>query len=891
MSTLMLATKLYIPPVRPRAVLRPRLIERLNEGLSLGCKLTLISAPAGSGKTTLLSEWIAALVAAPSPLAPLPQGEGKMEGVRVAWLSLDEGDSDPARFLTYLITALQTAAPGVGEGALAALQAPQPPPAEAILTAVLNDLAPLPGRLILALDDYHAIDAPAVDQALAFLLQNLPPGLHLVIASREDPPLPLARLRARGQLSELRAADLRFSQEEAAQFLSRVMGLNLSPAEVAALEARTEGWIAGLHLAALSMQGRTDTAAFIEAFSGSHRFVLDYLLEEVLQRQPAGVQAFLLRTAILGRLCGPLCDALLASSPARGQETLAWLERANLFIVPLDNERRWYRYHHLFGELLRQRLQQQLPGDIAELHTRASAWYEANGLELEALHHATAAGDVARAERLIEGRGMPLQFRGGAVPILNWLATLPAAVLDAHPVLWITYASALLMIGQVVGVADKADAAELAMQNAAPDERTRDLIGRIASIRVTVAVTQHRPEEILAQAQRALEHLNPANVPVRASITWAVGYARHLRGERVAARLAYIEALAICESIGHRLIAMMAAIGLAAMALGDNQLHQAEQTYRRALELAGDPPPPPACDAYLGLAQLCYEWNDLDRAQEHAQQAASLARQIDTTDRWVSCQLFLARLSLTRGDAADAAARLAAAEQATAEHSFTRQLPPIASVQTLLNLQRGDLAAAGRAARAHSLPLEQAKVLLAQGDAAGALTILAAYRQEVEARGWADQRLQAMILQAVAWQAHGERDKALHLLVEALALAEPEGFVRAFVDEGAPMAQLLVQAAARGIAPTYSTRLLAAFAAEPPPQAVGARSQPLIEPLSERELEVLRLIAEGLSNQEIGARLFLALDTVKGHNRRIFDKLQVQRRTEAVARARALGLV
>ena len=331
--------------------------------------------------------------------------------MRAAWLSLDEGDSDPTRFLAYLIAALQTVAPSVGQGALAALQATQPPPPEAILTAVLNDLAALPDRLILVLDDYHAVDAPAVDQALAFLLQNLPPALHLVIATREDPPLPLARLRARGQLAELRAADLRFTPGEAAEFLNQVMGLSLSPAEMAALEARTEGWIAGLHLAALSMQGHTDTAVFVETFSGSHRFVLDYLVSEVLQRQPAGVQDFLLRTAILDRLCGPLCDAVLQNTSASGQDTLAYLERANLFLVPLDDERRWYRYHHLFGELLRQRLHQHLPaGAIAGLHIRASVWYETNDLELEAFQHAAAAHDIDRAERLLEGRGMPLLF-------------------------------------------------------------------------------------------------------------------------------------------------------------------------------------------------------------------------------------------------------------------------------------------------------------------------------------------------------------------------------------------------------------------------------------------------------------------------------------------------
>ena len=367
MSTPILATKLYIPPPRPKVVLRPRLIERLNEGLHR--KLTLISAPAGFGKTTLVSAWVAG--------CDRP----------VAWLSLDEGDSDPARFLSYLIAALQTIAANVGEGLLAMLQSPQPPPPETILTALLNEIAAIPEPFVLVLDDYHAVDARAVDEALAFLLEHLPPQMHLVIATREDPQLPLARLRARGQLTELRATDLRFTPSEAAGFLNQVMGLNLSAEDIAALETRTEGWIAGLQLAALSMQGHQDAAGFIQSFTGSHHFVLDYLMEEVLQQQSESVQTFLLRTSILDRLCGPLCDAVLLDPSASGQETLEYLERANLFIVPLDNERRWYRYHHLFADLLRQRLQQSTvsPGGdegrlIDELHRRASIWYEDNGL-------------------------------------------------------------------------------------------------------------------------------------------------------------------------------------------------------------------------------------------------------------------------------------------------------------------------------------------------------------------------------------------------------------------------------------------------------------------------------------------------------------------------------
>jgi LuxR family maltose regulon positive regulatory protein len=877
-----------MPAPRSKVVPRARLIERLDAGLD--GKLTLISAAAGFGKTTLVSEWVAAL-----QTSPLPGGEGP--GVRVAWLSLDEGDSDPTRFLAYLIAALQTVAPPVGQGALAALQAPQPPPPEAILTAVLNDLAALPDRFLLVLDDYHAVDAPLVDQALAFLLQNLPPPLHLVIASREDPPLPLARLRARGQLTELRAADLRFTPDEAAEFLNQVMGLSLSPAEMAALEARTEGWIAGLHLAALSMQGRTDTAAFVETFSGSHRFVLDYLVEEVLQRQPAGVQDFLLRTAILDRLCGPLCDAVLQDGSASGQDTLAYLERANLFIVSLDNERRWYRYHHLFGELLRQRLHQQQPGAIADLHRLASLWYEDNDLELEAFHHAAAAGDLDRAERLLEGRGMPLLFRGAARPVLRWLASLPAAELNSRPSLWVTYASALLFISQVAGVEEKLQAAEAALRDVEPDARIRDLLGHIASIRATVAVTQHDAEAIIAQSQRSLAYLHPANLPVRTAATWSLAYAHQLQGDRAAAGRAYAAALAASEAMGHFIITLMSTLGVGNLQEADNQLAAAAGTFRRALQLAGDPPLPVVCGAHLGLARISYQWNELDAAQEHGQQGLHLARQIEYTDRFVACELFLARLKLAQGDTAGATALLAAAEQAARQQNFVLQMPEIAALHVLVSLRQGDLAAAAQAAQAHDAPLSQARVVLAQGDTGAALAALAAYRQQAEARGWADERLKAMILQALACQAHGERDRAVSLLGEALALALSGGFVRVFVDEGPAMAQLLSRAAARGVMPEYTARLLAAMAEEDAQPAAGAvrpaslAAQPLIEPLSERELEVLRLIAQGLSNQEIGERLFLALDSVKGHNRHIFDKLEVQRRTEAVARARELGLL
>ncbi len=538
MPTPILATKLYIPPPRPDIVIRPRLIERLNEGLRRN--LVLISAPAGFGKSTLVSEWIT--------------GYGR----QAAWLSLDEGENDPTRFLAYLVAALQTLAVNIGEGLSGVLQSSQPPPTETILTTLLNQIASIPDHFVLVLDDYHVIDARPVDYALTYLVDHLPPRMHLVIATREDPPLPLARLRARDQLTELRATDLRFTPSETAGFLNQVMGLKLSARDIAALETRTEGWIAGLRLAAISMQGHQDATGFITSFTGSHHFVMDYLVEEVLHQQPASVQAFLLRTSILDRMCGSLCDAVLLGPPASGQETLEYLERANLFIVPLDNQRRWYRYHHLFADLLRQRLHQSATSstgdegkDMGELHRRASAWYEDNGLELEAFHHAAAANDVERAERLIEGKGMPLQFRGAVTPVLNWLKSLPTAVLDARPSLWVTYASALSMAGQMTGVEQKLQAAEAALQSAHPDDRTRNLVGHIAAIRALVAATQNQVDVIIAQSRRALEYLRPDNLPVRTATTWKLGIAYQIQGDRAAASRAYTEAISISQASGN----------------------------------------------------------------------------------------------------------------------------------------------------------------------------------------------------------------------------------------------------------------------------------------------------------------------------------------------------
>ena len=881
--TPIVATKLYLPRLRPNVVSRPRLIGRLNEGLHR--KLTLISAPAGFGKTTLISAWI----------------EGSKRPV--AWLSLDEGENDPTRFLIYLIAAVQTIAANIGEGVLRALQSPQPPPSEVLLTTLLNDLAGIRDPFVLVFDDYHAIDARPVDQALTYLVEHLPPHMHLIITTREDPHLPLARLRARDHLTELRAADLRFTPSEASIFLNQVMGLSLSTQDVAALERRTEGWIAGLQFAALAMQGHQDTTSFITSFTGSHRFVLDYLLEEVLAQQEARVQTFLLRTSILDRMSGSLCDAVVLDPSSSGQATLEYLERANLFIIPLDNERRWYRYHHLFADLLRLRLQQSIassPGDIQsqmnELHIRASAWYEDHGLSIEAFHHAAVANDVERAERLMEGKGIPRHFRGAVTVLLDWLKSLPLTVLNARPSLLVRYASLLVVSGQTTDVEEKLQAAETALQGSEPDDTTRDLIGQIAAIRATLALTQYQVGTMLTQSRRALEYLHPNNLYSRVTAHWAAAFAYQVQGERASARQAYTEAISLSQAFGDNFTTILATTGLGNIQETDNQLALAAQTYRRVLQLAGEQPLQFLCEAHLGLARVLYEWNNLEEAEQHGLQSLHLAQQYDlgVIDRYVLCKVFLARLKLARGDVTDATTLLEEASQSARQHNFVHRIPEVAAVQVLTLLHQGHLAAAAHLAATHEIPLTQARVYLAQGDPSAALAILSSWRQQAEARGWQDNRIKVMVLQVVALAAHGEQSQAVRLLCDALALAEPAGFIRLFVDEGLPMARLLSTAEALGKMPDYSGKLLAAWKADVQKRAdLSARppAQPLFEPLSPRELEVLRLMAQGLSNQEISERLFLALATVKGHNQKIFGKLQVQRRTEAIARARKLDLL
>ena len=903
MATLILAAKLYRPPPQPNSVLRARLIAQLNTGL--GRKLTLISASAGFGKTTLVSAWAAAC------------------GRPVAWLSLDADDGDPARFLTYLIAALQPVMPGVGAGVLANLQSPQPPHMDALLTALLNEISTAANPIVLVLDDFHEIDSRPVDQALAFLVEHLPPQMHLVIATREDPPLPLARLRVRGQLSELRAADLRFSLPEAGGFLNQAMGLSLSLDDIGALDARTEGWIAGLQLAALSIQGRADTGQFIASFTGSHHFVLDYLVEEVLGRQSEDVQAFLLRTSLLERMCGPLCDAVLqpVGAGASSQAMLESIQRANLFIVPLDNERRWYRYHHLFADLLRQRLQQGAASaagaggwDIPELHRRASAWHARNGAPADAIRHALLAEDYERAAGLIELAWPAMDANFQTSIWLGWAKGLPEALIRARPLLSVGYAWALLNAGALEATEARLRDAEVALGSVDDNAQIRALSGSIATARAYLAQAFGDVAATLAHGQRALDLLTDEDHLRRGPASALVGLAQWAAGDLDAAYRSLAAAMAGFRKSGNPNFAISCTYGLADIRVTQGRLRAAISAYETSLQLAlnaGGPMLPGASDMYLGLGELCREQGDLETAERLLLKSEALGEQLGLSDWPYRFQRGRARLRQVQGDLNGALVMLAEAERLYFR-SPVPDIAPIAAMRARVWVLQGRLPEVLSWVRERGLSVDDeltflrefehitlARVLIA-GYANGqeaqplhdALRLLERLLQAAEAGGRMGSVIEVLVLQALTHMALGSSPAALSALARALALAEPEGYVRIFVDEGPPMARLLSEAATRDMLPVYTRTLLAAFGPQMlPPKAVSPQPVTEVDPLSPRELELLRLVAQGLSNQEIGERLFLALDTVKGHNRRIYAKLQVQRRTEAVARARALGLI
>lgn len=857
-----------------------------------------------------------------------------------AWLSLDEGDSDPTRFLTYLVAALRTlaqsggegVAPKLGEGVSEVLQAAQsqPPPTEAILTALLNEIISLPGDLILVLDDYHMVDSRQVDEALTFLVEHMPARMHLVITTREDPALPLHRLRARRQLIELRAADLRFTSSEAAEFLNQVMDLHLSAEDVAALEDRTEGWIAGLQLAALSMQGHRDVAGFIKAFAGDHRYIVDYLVEEVLQRRPDAVRHFLLQTSILESLHGPLCDAVIGipadeAGQPRGKARLDSLQRGNFFLIPLDDKRQWYRYHHLFADVLRMHLMTEQPDQVPVLHRRASEWYEQNNLTADAIHHALAGGDFERAAGLIERALHFMRQSRQESTLLGWLKALPDELFQNHPVLNVHYIGTLLQNGQFDGVESRLQDIERWL--AAPEETRgrpvyvdeedfQRLPASVAMYHAAFALAQGDVAHAVKQARNVLELTRKDDDFPRGAASSLLGLASWTSGDLETAHQMFSEGMAHLQKVGFISDVVGGSVTLADIKITQGRLHEAMSIYEGGLQLAtrqGAPALRGAADMHVGVSELYREQNDLNTAEQHLVKSKELGDLNGLPKNPYRWRVAMARIREARGELDEARDLLDEAEHLYVG-DFSPNVRPISALRARVWVKEGELEKALAWTRERKLSIDEdpgylrefeqitfARILLFQhqSDQADSLLhdamgLLERLLKAAEKGGRVGSAIEILVLQALANQLRGDIPSALASLERALTLAEPEGYVRIFLDEGAPMAGLLREAAAHRILPDYTQKLLGAFKAEGRRDEGGSplpASRPLIEPLSQRELDVLRLFKTELSGPEIARELVIGLSTVRTHTKSIYNKLNVNSRRAAVKRAIELGLI
>jgi len=913
MSSPLLTTKLYVPPVRPELVPRSRLTQRLDTALSMGRKLTLVSAPAGFGKTTLLSEWA--------------HNRARSGARPVAWLSLDRDDSGPTRFVTYVIAALQTFEASIGSGVQEILRSPQPP-IDAILTSLINEIAAIPNECVLVLDDYYLVDSQPIQDAVLFLVDHLPPNMHIVIATRRDPRLPLPRLRAAGEMEEIRGRDLRFTEGETTAFLNQAIGLDLTSNQVTALAVRTEGWIAGLQLAALSLQGQADRAAFIQAFAGDDRYVMDYLVNEVLSRQTEAVRRFMLHTAILERLCAPLCDAVLGENPnpGRSQQVLEYLEGANLFVVPLDHRRQWYRYHHLFGDLLRRRLRRTLgDGGLGPLHRRASAWYARNGYVSEAIDHSLAAEDWEQVAHLVhrvtkEALGGDAYF----TTVLGWVDALPPEVVRAHPHLGVTRAWMLMFMLRGDAAKRCLEQLESTADAPLPDE-VRVQVTAIRAFLARQANDARQAIELSHQVLDAVEKgvTTPGLVRPMAALNLANVY--RMMGDVSRARHWYAEVLAVPQAGITLALAVMN--GQASIEIVAGQLPQAFGIYQRALQLADEAARrtgqvvPAVSFIYTGLGDLLREWNRLAEAADYLARGLELGRQWKIGMTLSNGYVFQARLRLACGDMAGALEMIRQAESLPPAYQIaTKYGESIAVCRARLMLAQATSAVGGTRKRLfealeswviardlsadgpirtldHEIEyLLWVRLLIAQGRPDQALRLLARLLATAEEYGRTGRAIEILALQVLAYQAFGDAGQALAALEQALTLAEPGGYVRTFVDEGKPMFELLRSLGARrSVVDTgYVSTLLDAFGpagtadivTEPEPEPGHLP----LEPLTQREMQVLRLLRTDLSVPEIAQELHISVNTVKTHVKRVYSKLDAHSRYEAIVRAEGLGL-
>jgi LuxR family maltose regulon positive regulatory protein len=869
----------------------------------------VVAAPAGFGKTVLLADWIG------------------QEGRPAAWLSLDPADNDPARFWRHVAAALDQVRPGIARRLIPMLGPPAPRDFTGLVAALINELAAQPAddEIVAVLDDYHLIGSEPVHRSLAFLLEHRPPGLCVVLATRSDPPLPLARLRARGELTELRAAQLRFTVGEAAALLRHATENRLSPAAVAALTNRTEGWAAGLHLAALSLRGHPDAASFVAAFSGSHRFILDYLAEEVLDQQPQHARAFLLETSVLDRLSGGLCEAV--TGRADSQAMLEELERGGLFLTPLDDTRAWWRYHQLFADLLGARLRREQPGKLPGLHRGAGAWCESHGLVDEAIRHAFAAGDAGWAARLIE-RHFDLQLRRGAT-VDQWMTGLQEDLLRSRPRLRLIQAVSALMAGRVDEAGPLLTSAERALE-AGGDEPIEPSIGqaasRVANVPASVALVHAELARrhgdaagMNAFARQARSRLSDGDDALRLQVDWYLAVADWMRGRLVEAEGALTEVFGGQQAAGERYLAVRAACDLGEVRQAQGHLDAALGGYEQALQIATEAGRllPPAGMPLLGIAEVLYEQDDLDTAAQRAAEGIALCRQLAYAQPLATGLAISARIRQAQGDLTGALETMAEAGQVAASLGAASLLNPVPAQQARLLLAHGDVRAVARwvdergvsaddepsyAAEAEHLVL--ARLLLARQRPGEALAMLSRWHAAAVSADRTGSIVQLGVMLSLAQAANGDAGRGLESLAAALSLACPRGYVRVFADEGAPLAALAerlavaLQArpdASSGLPRDCLAPVLAALrrgpVAPPVPAATRAGARGLIEPLTARELEVLRLLAAGKSNQRIAGDLVVTLDTVKKHVSHILAKLGAANRAEAVARAHKLGLV
>jgi LuxR family maltose regulon positive regulatory protein len=890
-NQLFLTTKLFIPATQPELVPRSRLLVQLDGAVAAGRGLILLAAPPGFGKTTLLAEWLAR----------------HRQDLPAAWLSLDEDDNDPARFLSYIVAALRQVQPTLGRDLPAEQLASGV--LKPLLAGLINDLADLPQRFVLVLDDYHLIHDPQLHEALGFLLEHRPPPLHLVISTRADPALPLARLRARGQLLELRARDLRLTADEAEAFLRRVMCLDLPPAAVRALEQRTEGWVAGLQLAALSLQGQADPAGFVNSFSGSNAFILDYLVDEVLSRQPAHLRRFLLRTAILERFCAPLCDAMLGGAGGTSQALLERLHRANLFTIALDDARCWYRYHHLFADVLQNRLQSELPDEVAGLHRRAAHWFAENGLPAEAVRHALQAGDGDWAAALIAPVIVELAQRGQHKTLAGWLDRLPEEALRERPHLTHWYAWSLIAIGRLREYERPLRLAEQAWRAAG----NRAGLGEIANLRANMAYLAGDYSETIRQVRLALELLPAEDRFTRGGAMHALGGAHLLHGELVAAEQELIAARRLSEDGGSYFDTLYSINLLAAVRLTQGRLRDAETLLREVIALVGERPILHKGRALIGVGEIHRLRNDLAGAEEQMRQGFSLGEQLDQEPYLAAGYAGFARLLAERDRREEAEQMLDKAERAAARLGNPFTAGYIAAIRARLRLSwvgisEDVLRWAANVALVPDLgnyerefeALTLARVRIAQGKAQEALCLLETRLPAAQAAGRMAGAIEMLVLTAWARQALGDTEGGASALRTALSLAAQERVIRPFVQDGPALLPLLHSLGAGTPNAALVEAVIAALPETTVPESVSERSATnrmaqsqagLVEPLSERELEVLALIAAGLKNREIAGRLVIEESTVKRHLTNIYGKLGATSRTQALAKARELGLL